>query len=102
MSEKTYEITVLYRNATKADIGHLLSDPRTSVLHKGDALAECDRLREQNRELLEALETARDYVYSELETRKSALAGYPHKWAQEERDLAQVDAAIRKAAGEEA
>lgn len=48
-------------------------------------------------QMLEALDTARDYVYSELENRKSALAGHPNKWEKEERDLAQVDAAIAAA-----
>lgn len=44
--------------------------------------------------LVEALETARDYVYSALEERKHVLAGYPHKWRTEEEDLAAIDALI--------
>lgn len=46
------------------------------------------------RGLREALELARDYVYCELEERKAAMAGYPHKWQQEEADLAAIDAAL--------
>lgn len=56
-------------------------------------------LIEQNRELLEALKTARTYVY--MESRKAALAGFPHNYLPEDQDLHQVDAAIRKATGEE-
>jgi Lar family restriction alleviation protein len=44
--------------------------------------------------LVKALETARDYVYCELENRKQAMAGYPHKWQQEEADLAEIDTAL--------
>lgn len=56
-------------------------------------------LIEQNRGLLEALKMARAYVY--MESRKAALAGLPLNQSPEEQNLAQVDAAIRKATGEE-
>lgn len=48
-------------------------------------------------DLLEALETARDYVYSALVDRKAAFAGYPDKWRQEAEDLEAIDAVIAKA-----
>lgn len=55
-----------------------------------------DDLMAQVAELKSLLCTARDYVYSELETRKQALAGYPHKWQAEQSDLDAIDAALSK------
>lgn len=53
-----------------------------------------DAMRQRVELLERLLSTARDYVYSELEERKAAMAGYPHKWQQEEADLAEIDAAL--------
>lgn len=55
-----------------------------------------DAMRQRVELLERLLSTARDYVYSELEERKAAMAGYPHKWQQEEADLAEIDAALDK------
>src|SRR5690554_577180 len=44
--------------------------------------------------LVEALEIARDYVFSSLEEKKLALAGYPQMWRGEQDDLAMIDATI--------
>lgn len=44
--------------------------------------------------LVEALSIARDYVFSSLEEKKLALAGYPQMWRCEQEDLAMIDAAL--------
>ncbi len=49
------------------------------------------------RQVLRQLETARDYITKSLEGAKEAYRGYPDRWAAEERDLADADAAIAAA-----
>ena len=49
------------------------------------------------RQVLRELETARDYITKSLEGAKEAYRGYPDRWAAEERDLADIDAAIAAA-----
>lgn len=44
--------------------------------------------------LVEALSIARDYVFSSLEEKKLALAGYPQMWRCEQDDLAMIDATM--------
>ena len=61
------------------------------------ALEQAKRISSLDKELLNALELAREYVYSELETLKTNLAGYPHKWSREEADLLLIDSVIAKA-----
>lgn len=46
------------------------------------------------RQVLRELETARDYITKSLEGAKEAYQGHPDRWAAEERDLADTDAAI--------
>src|SRR5690554_2621638 len=44
--------------------------------------------------LVEALTIARDYVFSSLEEKKLALAGYPQMWRCEQDDLAMIDTTL--------
>jgi hypothetical protein len=67
---------------------------------------ELDRLRAENArliaaepELVEALRTARDYVFNELETERQQMKGYERISRIDEiaSDLARIDAALAKA-----
>lgn len=50
--------------------------------------------------IVKALEIGLDAVRAELAERKQALAGYPQKWAHLEREVAQIEAALREATTE--
>lgn len=62
-------------------------------------LRERDELRAAAPELVEALRTARDYVFSELETERQQMNGYERISRIDEiaADLAEIDAALAKA-----
>jgi hypothetical protein len=56
------------------------------------------------RQAAEALELGRDYIAAELAHRQEAYAGYPHKYATEQDDLARIEsvaAALRQRMGRE-